>query len=220
MYSEAQEVLDGLKPEESPVPALLLFHALNAEHRLVQDDPSRLGHALELADCLINDVQDAPVRYVRMAGLIVQDLKQFQRSADGPSLDRVARHMTHSSSRLDNGDCSEETREVQQRAIDELSELIEKIENEQQQQANEQQLPANGQGGIQADSALEDSEIGGGVRGEGDADVKSLKNRKAWGNLPPAERHKALQQISRDLPTHYRDAIEAYFRKMATDKDR
>ena len=28
----------------------------------------------------------------------------------------------------------------------------------------------------------------------------------------------ALQQISQDLPTHYREAIEAYFRKIATDK--
>jgi hypothetical protein len=34
--------------------------------------------------------------------------------------------------------------------------------------------------------------------------------------LPPAKREEALQQISRDLPTHYREAIEAYFRKLAT----
>jgi hypothetical protein len=63
---------------------------------------------------------------------------------------------------------------------------------------------------------MDDSRIAG-ANGAGDVDRKRIEERDGWGNLPPAERQQALQQISRDLPTHYREAIEAYFRKLATD---
>jgi hypothetical protein len=62
---------------------------------------------------------------------------------------------------------------------------------------------------------MQDSQIAG-SSGQGDVDKKKLDPRGGWGNLPPAKREEALQQISRDLPTHYREAIEAYFRKLAT----
>lgn len=62
---------------------------------------------------------------------------------------------------------------------------------------------------------MNDSQAAGGS-GQGDVDKKNLNQRGGWGNLPPAQREEALQQISRDLPTHYREAIEAYFRKLAT----
>ena len=64
---------------------------------------------------------------------------------------------------------------------------------------------------------MNDSRIAG-ANGQGDVDKKKVGDRDGWGNLPPAEREQALQQISRDLPTHYREAIEAYFRKLAVDK--
>ena len=63
---------------------------------------------------------------------------------------------------------------------------------------------------------MNDSQIAGGS-GEGDVDKRDLKDRGGWGNLPPAERQEALQQIGRDLPTHYREAIDAYFRKLAKE---
>ena len=65
---------------------------------------------------------------------------------------------------------------------------------------------------------MQDSRIAGGS-GAGNVEKKDLGDDDVWGNLPPAERKEALQRISRDLPTHYRDAIEAYFRKRATATD-
>lgn len=62
---------------------------------------------------------------------------------------------------------------------------------------------------------MDDSRVAG-ASGQGDVDRKNIGDRAGWGNLPPAQREEALQQISRDLPTHYREAIEAYFRKLAT----
>ena len=63
---------------------------------------------------------------------------------------------------------------------------------------------------------MQDSHAAG-ASGQGDVDRRDLGNRSGWGNLPPAERQEALQKLGQDLPTHYREAIEAYFRKLATD---
>ncbi len=56
-----------------------------------------------------------------------------------------------------------------------------------------------------------------GGKGPGNVDQKRLKNEEDWGNLPPKERQEALQQISKDLPAHFRDVIEEYFRKLARE---
>ena len=42
----------------------------------------------------------------------------------------------------------------------------------------------------------------------------------SWGNLPPAKRAKALAEIAKDLPPHYRSVIEEYFRQLASESDR
>ena len=37
-----------------------------------------------------------------------------------------------------------------------------------------------------------------------------------WGRLPPHDREQALQQIGREFPPHYREAIEQYFKRLAS----
>ena len=59
--------------------------------------------------------------------------------------------------------------------------------------------------------------IAGGVRGRGDVTPRELPADEPWGKLSPAERQEVLQQIGRDLPAHYREVIEAYFRRLARD---
>jgi YesN/AraC family two-component response regulator len=129
--------------------------------------------------------------------------------------------MTDVTRRLDLGRAGDETQEREQEVIDKLTKLIDKIEEQQKQQQQQQQQQAGGgqgqgQGGGQS-SPMEDSRIAG-ASGDGDVDRKSQSEKSGWGNLPPAERQESLQQISRDLPTHYREAIEAYFRKLATQQ--
>jgi hypothetical protein len=127
--------------------------------------------------------------------------------------------MTDVTRRLDLGRANSEVQEREQKIIDKLTKLIEDIEEKQRQQQQQQQKQsAGGQGqgqGSGQEKPMDDSQIAGGS-GQGDVDRKKIGERDGWGNLPPAEREEALQQISRDLPTHYREAIEAYFRKLAT----
>ena len=63
---------------------------------------------------------------------------------------------------------------------------------------------------------MEDSQPGGGS-GPGEVDQHRPGVRSGWGNLPPKQREEAMQQISKGLPSHYREVIEEYFRKMARE---
>ncbi|HTN75642.1 MAG TPA: hypothetical protein VL096_10370, partial [Pirellulaceae bacterium] len=93
---------------------------------------------------------------------------------------------------------------------------IKQLEDQQQQQ---QASAASSQGGSKPASPLEDSQAAG-TRGPGNVDPKKLENHGAWGNLPPKDRQEALQQISKELPAHYREAIEEYFRKIASESNK
>ena len=46
-------------------------------------------------------------------------------------------------------------------------------------------------------------------------DDKDIGDKSGWGNLPPAARQEALQSITKDLPSHYREVIEAYFKRLS-----
>lgn len=48
---------------------------------------------------------------------------------------------------------------------------------------------------------------------------KKFGNQDEWGDLPPKQREEAVQQIGRDFPSHYRDVIEQYFRRLAAEED-
>ncbi len=57
-----------------------------------------------------------------------------------------------------------------------------------------------------------------GGKGPGDVVKRNIGSKSGWGNLPPKEREEAIQQIGRDFPPHYREIIEQYFRKLATEE--
>ena len=56
-----------------------------------------------------------------------------------------------------------------------------------------------------------------GGKGPGDVTKRNIGSESDWGDLPPKEREEALQQIGRDFPAHYRDVIEQYFKKLASE---
>jgi tetratricopeptide (TPR) repeat protein len=209
LYDEALPVIAEVDPTEAIDPAAVLFYRGACYHSLLMKQEA-------LADLrrLLENQDDCPNRYVRTAQMMVADIKPFKED----TLDEISRLMTDVTRRLDLGRTDEEVKQREQTIIDKLTKLIEKAE-EQQQQQQQQQSGGGGQdsGGGQG-APMGDSQIAGGIGGNGDVDPRKLDDRDTWGNLPPAERQQALQQISRDLPTHYREAIEAYFRKIATDK--
>ena len=67
---------------------------------------------------------------------------------------------------------------------------------------------------MQPGNPLDDSRLGG-VQGKGIVDPKRFKEiADVWGKLPEKERARAMVELTRGMPAKYRDAIEAYFKKL------
>lgn len=208
-FDEALPILAALDVATSVDPATLLFLRGACEHALLDADA-----AVETLDRLLEREAELPARYARVARLLRTDAAALEKD----SLDHIARRMRDAGRRLALGRAGEATRQVQQEVVGALDRLIERLEDEQRGQAS-QQAAAGGAGGDrggQGGTPMDESRIAGG-RGAGETRSRELAPGESWGDLPPHERDRVIQQIGREFPPHYREAIERYFKRLATD---
>lgn len=202
-FDEGLRMLDGLAVERAVDPASLLFHQAACHFWLLHTDT-----AIDLLDRLLERAEDIPVRYERTARLMRADIMSLEED----SLDHIARRMRDITRRLDLGHAGPRTRNVQDGVIASLDKLIAKIEQQQQQSQASSGAGGSGSGGN--GTPMDDSRIAGG-KGAGEVQNRDLGDGEGWGNLPPHQREEALQQIGREFPPHYREAIEQYFKRLA-----
>jgi hypothetical protein len=202
-FDEALEQLAGLKPEEVAAPADLLFYQGVAYHRLLQKE-----QGLKAVDRLLDGAEGSPRRYVVVALLMQADLKGLE--AD--TLDHIARRMDDVERRLDLGRAGPKVRKVEDGVIESLDKLIKKIEDQQKQQQS------SGSGGGSQSTRPAPNSFLPAARGAGEVARKNIGSKSGWGDLPPKEREEALQHLGREFPAHYRDIVEQYFRKLATEE--
>jgi len=202
LYDEALAELDALEPDDVVDPASLLFYQGVVHHRMLQRD-----HGLKAIGKLLNEVADSPRRYTAVASLMESDL----RSLEDDSLDHISRRMEDIGRRLEFGRSGQRVVKIENGVIESLDKLIEEMEKQQQQQQSGGGASGNR---IQSSNPAPDSAPIGGI-GPGDVDSRDIGSGDGWGNLPPKERQQALQQIGKDFPSHYRDAIQQYFRRLA-----
>jgi hypothetical protein len=203
LFDEAMEQLNGLGPGDVVAPASLLFYQGVVYHALLNKESG-----LKSIDELLQGADASPRRYVALARLMQEDLKNLQEE----TLDHIARRMDDIRRRLNLGRAGPKVRKVEDGVIDSLDKLIKKLEEQQQQQDQS----AGSGNSIQSSSPAQDSRIIGG-KGPGDVTKKNIGSGSGWGDLPPKEREEALQQIGRDFPSHYREVIEQYFRRLAAE---
>jgi hypothetical protein len=203
LYNEALDQLAQLQPVDVVDPASLLFYQSVAYHRLLMKD-----ECLPVVGRLMEQEDQIPRRYASVARLIQADMEPL--TAD--SLDEVSRLMDSIKVRLGHGRAGTRVRKEEDDVIAKLDKMIDRIEQSQSQASQ----ASGGQGGANPQSPMPDSMPGGGT-GPGNVDPKKLGPHDNWGNLPPREREETLQELGRDFPSHYRDVIEEYFRKLARD---
>jgi hypothetical protein len=203
LYDESLEMVRGIEPGQVVDPASLLFYQAVGHHRMLQRD-----ECLQVVSRLLENKGQIPRRYETVAMLMESDIKPMQPD----SLDEVARLMDDIERRLGFGRAGARVRQQEDEVIAKLDKMIEELEKQMQQQ----QASSSGGSGSQGSSPMQDSNPAGGS-GPGDVDPRRLGTRADWGNLPPKERQEALQQIAKGLPSHYREVIEEYFRKLARD---
>lgn len=204
-YDEALAWTDGLRTDDVVSPAALLFYRAVAHHRLVQPDQADnvLGQLLEPEVKL-------PVRYQKLAELMRQDLATLH----DDSLDHIARRMEDIRRRLAQGRSGERVQAIESGVIESLDKLINQIEQQLQQQ---QSSSASSSGGQQSGTPMQDSQIAE-LKGPGKTEPRDIGHGTGWGNLPDKDREQALQEIGREFPSHYREVIEEYFRRLAAEQ--
>ncbi len=203
MFDEALEQLSGLAPADVVAPAAVLFYQSVVYHALLNKESG-----LKSIDVLLQGADATPRRYVALAQLMQDDLKGLEED----SLDHIARRMEDIHRRLDLGRAGPKVRKVEKGVIESLDKLIKKLEDEQQQQESSS---ANS---TRSTRPADASRIMGG-QGPGEVTKKNIGSKSGWGDMPAKQREEAMQQIGRDFPAHYRDAIEQYFRRLAAEKD-
>ncbi|HWB12589.1 MAG TPA: hypothetical protein VG826_25410 [Pirellulales bacterium] len=205
MYDEALAQLEGLEPGDAVDPASLVFYQAVVYHRLL--DKAR---GLKAIQTLLGNVADVPNRYRSVAALMKTDLEALQ----DESLDHISRQMEDVRRRLALGRAGKRVREVEDEVIAALDKLIKEQEDRQQQS----QSSGGGGAAPQPQQAMPDSRIAR-MQAPGEVDRRHIGDSSGWGDLPPKQREEALQQIGKDFPPHYRDAIEQYFRKLAAETE-
>jgi hypothetical protein len=207
-YDEAISWTEGLNTTDVAAPEALLFYRAVAFQRLVEPDK-----ATALVNQLVARRDELPVRYQKLAELMRQDMA----SLEDDSLDHIARRMEDVRRRLAQGRSGERVQKVENGVVESLDKLIKEIEDKMQQQ--QQQGGGGRAGGQQSRSPMQDSQPAE-LKGPGKVDRKDIGNGSGWGDLPDKDREKALQDIGREFPSHYREIIEEYFRRLAAEQEK
>jgi hypothetical protein len=183
-------------------PATCLFYQAVCQQQLLKKT-----EALETLDRLLHKTEGVAESYARVGALMQDELQAL----DDHSLDVVSRKMQDSERRLDLGRGGQRVQKVQEEIVESLSELIKKME----QQANAQAQAGQGDNNSNRSTGPADDSSIKGATAPGNVDKKNLTKQGAWGNLQDKQINSAKAAIGRDFPSNYRDAVEQYFKKLA-----
>jgi hypothetical protein len=203
-YDEAISWTNGLETGDVVAPDALLFYRAVAHHQLVE--PAKADLALAQ---LLERQDGLPTRYQKLADLMRHDLTGLE----DDSLDHISRRMNDIRRRLAKGRSGERVQGVENGVIDSLDKLIKKAEDEAQKQA---QAAAAGAAQAQPSTPMQDSRLAE-LKAPGKVDRKDVGSKSGWGNMNDKDREKAMQEIGREFPSHYREVIEEYFRRLAAE---
>jgi hypothetical protein len=212
-YDESLAQIGKLEPADVVDPVSLLFYQSVGHHWFLD----KAAGTKTIAK-LFERREELPRRYATMAALMQADFSALK----DESLDHISRRMNDITRRLDFGHAGKKVQGVENGVIASLDKLIEELEKQAQAQGGNgsgggDQGEPGGRGpagGIQSRGPASDSTPAVG-KGPGNIDRKRIGSSSGWGDLPAKEREEALQQIGKDFPSHYRNIVESYFRKIA-----
>lgn len=196
---EAALLLDPVDPAATVDPATALFFKAVCEHNALDKEAG-----LKTIARLLDETEAVPERYAAVARLMRQDLEDLSEN----EMQQLAHQMKNVERRLQQGRSGEKTQEQEQKILSDLDGMIEQMEKQLQQMQG-------GQG--QSDESaqpMDDSRIAG-APGEGEVDERPIGRKDGWGNLPDKEQTEAKNLINRQFPSHYRQAVEEYLKRLA-----
>jgi hypothetical protein len=216
VYEEALGALKSVTVEQVADPGAYLFHRAVSEHALMQKK-----EAITSVLRLINEVQDAPDRYLALGGMMLNDMLAWK--ADEKDLGNIGKLMDNVERRLDLSRGGPETQEIQKKILFRLDELIKEKENQcKGGQCNGGNCPNGGSkpgnGGSNPSAPMQDSNIATNG-GPGKVDEQQLrKMAENWVKMNDKQRAEAMSEVTRDLPPKYKVIIEDYFKAITRDR--
>jgi hypothetical protein len=232
LYDEALGQLKDLQTTDVVDPATLLFYQSVCHHWMLHKT-----EGLASINKLLEQRKTIPRRYEQVADLMQSDLADLE----DESLDHISRRMNDVTRRLDLGHAGKQVRTVEDGIVASLDKLIKDMQDranqmsqmqmrqQQQRQRQGQQDRDRDQNGRERRMARDPDDIrslnpadvsrAAKAHGPGEVQSKNIGEKSGWGDLPPKEREEAMQQISKEFPSHYRDIIEQYFRKLASEEE-
>lgn len=208
LHDEALSLLGEVDIANVVDPAGLLFYRSVAQHRLLEKEK-----CLTSLEKLLEQEDQIPRRYATLAQLMTADLKAQKPNKVIGTLDEVARLMTDIERRQRLYRAGTRVRKQEEDVIAKLDKLIEELEK-----GGGGGGGGNGPGSLQPSSPMQDSTPGGGT-GPGNVDPKDHAPGGDWGKLPPKQREAAMAELAKDLPAHYREVVEEYFRNIARETE-
>ena len=205
MVDQALDLFNSINPDSLIDPAGYLFYKAVCEHHLLQKEACgiTLGQ-------LLNNTERVPERYTQVAILMQADLTDLKEE----SLDEISRKMSDVERRLELGNSGKKVQKVEDEIVAALDKLIQKMED----QSKNSSSSGAGAGSSKSPQGGSDESRVKGQTAPGEVDKKKLSNNGGWGDLPPKKQASAKNIINRNFPSHYRKAIEKYFKKLATQK--
>lgn len=212
-HESAARMLAAIKPTPENFDQYSYLRATNAF--LLNDKPTAakwLGHLQDWS------TSTTPSRYIALGHVMRETLKDWRPN----DLGEVGREMRMVENRLQLARGGPQTQRLQTDIVGKLDKIIKDMEDQQNggggegQPEGRQQAKKDGKDRGQGDPSnpMKDSEVGD-ARGEGKVNQRELKRlAENWGTLPPKEREKAMQTMTKDLPPRYRQIIEDYFKRL------
>lgn len=202
-YDETVEQLSLVDADAVLTPESVLFYRALAEHQLLQKEDCKAT-----VEKLLEHEVDLPVRFAVVAKLMLADLSPVEEG----SLDEISRLMKDIYRRTQFQRSGTLVLKQEADVIDKLDKLIEDLEEQRQQQ----QAANQSGGGPPSGKPMQDSQQSE-TKGDGKVTSKDLADGGQWGDMAPAERSAAMAEMVKDMPPHYRAAIEKYFRRLAQE---
>ena len=208
LYDEGLEAFEGLDPQTVVDPAGCLFFKAVCQHQLLMKKEGLATLKLQL-----ENTEQVPLSYSTVAKLMQYELQALREK----SLDEVARKMMDVKRRLEFGRGGQKVQKKEDEIIATLDEIIKKLE--QQQGGGGEGSNSGRPQGNQSSSPAQDSYIGG-QKAPGEVDRKNFRSQGGWGNLPAKAETRAKNLLNKHLPPHYKQASDAYFKKLANHRSR
>ena len=181
-------------------------------------------HALTLKDDanhtilrLLEDAVDAPDRYKMVSLLMAFDMESWKEGDPLARLGGISRKMDNIERRLELARGGAKTQKIQKDVVARLDELIKELENQCKGDCNGGCCPGGSKPGSgQGPRPMPDSRIATN-KGPGNVTEKDLARWPSNGAVCLRKNAEAMQNLTRDMPPKYREVIETYFRKIASD---